>query len=490
MIGTLLLNRYKILEKIGEGGMGIVYKAKCTLLNRFVAIKILKAELSENEDFIARFRREANSAASLSHQNIVSVYDVGSEGKINFIVMEYINGKTLKKLIKENNKLSYSTALDISLQISKALLYAHKNNIIHRDIKPDNILINEENVIKLTDFGIAKVSDSKTLTNSNNIMGSVHYFSPEQAQGKLVDFRTDIYALGIVMYEMFTGKIPFIGDNSISVAIMHIKELVTPPKEIDCEIPDNINSVILKALEKEPSKRFKSTTEFSEIINLIKENPELEVNFENCHDTKTVIMDSSTLTFSDTKINPTVIMKQDEIQQTELITKTLDINKKNKSKNSKIIIVFGFLILAITSYVLGSFLYKETSQDVKNESSVTDTDTPSSSTASTVENIPKEDSYKLVPSLIGKTQDIANSIINNNGFTLGNVTMQYSDTVPKGTIISQSPPPNTSSEKNEKIDLIISQGQKITQISPQSKGNNNGNGNGKDRDEKNKHKNK
>ncbi len=237
MIGTLLINRYELLEKIGEGGMGIVYKAKCHLLNRFVAVKILKSELSNNEEFILRFKREANSIASLSHPNIVNIYDIGSENNINFIVMEYINGKTLKQVLRDNVRLSHDTTLNISLQMAEALIYAHKNNIIHRDIKCDNILISDDNIAKLTDFGIAKLPNSSTITNSNKIIGSVHYFSPEQAKGGYVDFRTDIYALGIVMYEMITGNVPFNGKTSISVAIMHIQEPVIPPKNFIADIP-------------------------------------------------------------------------------------------------------------------------------------------------------------------------------------------------------------------------------------------------------------
>ena len=241
MIGTLLLNRYELLEKIGEGGMGIVYKAKCHLLNRFVAVKILKAELSNDEDFVARFKREATSIARLSHPNIVNVHDVGTENNINFIVMEYINGKTLKQVIKENGRLSSQKTLDIVLQVAKALECAHKNNIIHRDIKPDNIMITKDNMVKVMDFGIAKVDDSRTVTNSNKVMGTVHYFSPEQAKGNVVDCRTDIYSLGIVMYEMVTGQVPYNAESSISIAMMHIQEPVIPPKEIITDIPENIN---------------------------------------------------------------------------------------------------------------------------------------------------------------------------------------------------------------------------------------------------------
>ncbi|AWK52823.1 Stk1 family PASTA domain-containing Ser/Thr kinase [Clostridium beijerinckii] len=468
MIGTLLLNRYELLEKIGEGGMGIVYKARCTLLNRFVAVKILKSELNDCEDFITRFKREANSIASLSHPNIVNVYDVGSENSINFIVMEYINGKTLKQIIQKNVRLSPFKALDIAFQIAKALECAHKNNIIHRDIKPDNILITEDNIVKLTDFGIAKVTDSITITNPNNIVGSVHYFSPEQAKGKFVDCRTDIYSLGIVMYQMVTGQVPYNAEIPISVAVMHIQEPVIPPKEVIEGIPENINTVILKALEKEPINRFQTAKELADILNAIKENSDLEVNFNNGSMDATVLMDldttiltDPTTVLSDAKIDSTVLMTQVMSPETSIIEKDKKRLSRNNgtSKNKKIILTAGLIILTIIICILGKYLSKEPSTDTK--AATTETVVPEMSV-----NLP-EDEKKLVPSLIGNSQDIAESSIINNGFLLGNITKEYSEVVPKGLIISQSPASNTYYEKNKKIDLVISEGQKITQVVPQ-----------------------
>ena len=281
MIGTLLLNRYELLEKIGEGGMGVVYKAKCHLLNRFVAVKILKAELSNDEDFIIRFKREATSIAKLSHPNIVNIHDVGSENNINFIIMEYINGKTLKQVIKEKRKLSSQDTLDIVLQVAKALDCAHSNNIIHRDIKPDNIMITKDMIVKIMDFGIAKVMDSRTITISKKVMGTVHYFSPEQAKGNVVDFRTDIYSLGIVMYEMVTGQVPYNAESSITIAMMHIQEPATPPQKIITDIPDNINQVVLRAMEKEPMKRYQTANEMAKILMAIKEDPNYKIGINN-----------------------------------------------------------------------------------------------------------------------------------------------------------------------------------------------------------------
>ncbi|SFC48501.1 Stk1 family PASTA domain-containing Ser/Thr kinase [Clostridium uliginosum] len=476
MIGTLLLNRYELLEKIGEGGMGIVYKAKCTLLNRFVAVKILKAELSDSEDFITRFKREANSIATLSHPNIVNVYDVGSENNINFIVMEYINGKTLKQIIKENVRLSSLNTLDIAFQIANVLQYTHKNNIIHRDIKPDNILITENNIVKLTDFGIAKVADSVTVTNSNMIIGSVHYFSPEQAKGKFVDCRTDIYSLGIVMYEMVTGRVPFNGETSISVAMMHIQEPIIPPKEVIADIPANINAVILKALEKEPINRFQTVKELTDILNAINDNFNLEVNFKNRSiDATTVMMPEPDVILSDTINHSTVVMNQETFPETLIIKNHREkLDKTNATnKNKKIMLTIGFIILAMIICISWKYFSKVPS---------TETNTATAETT-----VPKEsvtlpaDEKKLVPSLIGKTQDVAENTIISNGFLLGNITIEYSNTIPNGLIIAQSPAADSYYAKNGKIDLVISQGQKVTQVAPQTRGN----GNGKDKKVKN-----
>jgi eukaryotic-like serine/threonine-protein kinase len=440
MIGTLLLNRYELLEKIGEGGMGIVYKAKCHLLNRFVAVKILKAELSNDEDFVARFKREGNSAASLSHPNIVNIHDVGAENHINFIVMEYVNGKTLKQVIKENVRLSTGRTLEIALQIAKALECAHKNNIIHRDIKPDNILITDDNIVKVTDFGIAKVSDSETITNSNKVIGSVHYFSPEQAKGRFVDCRTDIYSLGIVMYEMVTGQVPYNAESSISVAMMHIQEPVIPPKEIITDVPENINQAILKAVEKEPIKRYQTAKEMAEILNTIREDSDFKVNLNNNLTDATKVM--GPLVISDARNDFTTVRSQAAGSEKPII-----------EKNKKMMIIIALIILVVIIGVLGKYLSKGPSINK-----------PTAIVKATVEN-------KLVPSLIGSTQNIAENIIANNGFSLGNISNAYSDSITKGLVISQSPEVNTSYEKGGKIDLVISQGQKIIQVTvPQLKG--------------------
>ena len=429
MVGTILLGRYELIEKIGEGGMGIIYKAKCHLLNRFVTVKILKEELNKDENFLRRFKREAISIGSLSHPNIVNVYDVGTENNLNFIVMEYIDGKTLKQIIKEKGRLSSLSTIEIALQISKALECAHKNNVIHRDIKPDNILITNNNMVKVTDFGIATVTDSQTITKDNKVTGSVHYFSPEQAQGRPVDSRSDLYSLGIVMYEMITGRVPFNAESPISVAMMHIQEAIIPPKEINSDITDNMNQVILKAVEKDPVNRYQTAGEFSQALIVLQGDPASKVTFESSKNDFTRIME------------PTAIPE-----------------KKSLSKRKKTIIILGSILIFIIIGVSGNYISKLSSPKAS---------TPVANTSVKV-TAPEK---KLVPSLIGSTQAIAEQTIVNNGFLVGNISNVYSDNIAKGIVISQTPLLNTSYVIGSKIDLVISLGKSTVNATPtQSKG--------------------
>lgn len=262
MIGSKLVNRYQILERIGGGGMAVVYKARCTLLNRIVAVKILRQQFSIDEDFVRRFRREAQAAASLSHPNIVGIYDVGQDKETYFIVMEYVQGETLKDLIQREAPLEPARAVTIVRQIANALYHAHNNKIIHRDIKPHNVLISKDGRIKVTDFGIARAVSSTTQTFSpNSIMGSVHYFSPEQAKGKLATEQSDLYALGIVFYEMLTNKLPFDGESPISIALKHLQQTITPASEYNFNVTPNLQGILDKMLEKDRSLRFQNVTE-------------------------------------------------------------------------------------------------------------------------------------------------------------------------------------------------------------------------------------
>ena len=241
--GMFIAERYEIIGKIGAGGMSDVYKAKDHVLGRFVAIKVLKQEFSEDVNFVTKFRTEAQSAAGLEHPNIVNIYDVGSENGMHYIVMEYVDGITLKTYIEKKGKLTYKEAVSIAIQVGRGIEAAHNKNIVHRDIKPQNIIVSKNGNIKVTDFGIAKAASSNTLTSG--AMGSVHYISPEQARGGYSDERSDIYSLGITMYEMVTGRVPFEGDNNVSVALMHIQNEMIPPRQYYPDIYTSFEKIIL-----------------------------------------------------------------------------------------------------------------------------------------------------------------------------------------------------------------------------------------------------
>ncbi len=259
--GKILGNRYEIIEKIGTGGMATVYRAKCHVLKRDVAVKILRDEFTTDNEFIKRFNAEAESAASLTHPNIVSVYDVGHEGNLYYIVMELVKGKTLKEIIVEEGKLPWKWAVNLSIQIARGLEKAHKNNIIHRDIKPHNIIITEDGTAKVTDFGIAKAVSNSTITAFGATTGSVHYFSPEHAKGSRTDQKSDLYSLGVVMYEMVTGRVPFDADTPVSVALKHMQEEPVEPRVLNSTIPMSLNKIILKAMQKDPNMRYQTATE-------------------------------------------------------------------------------------------------------------------------------------------------------------------------------------------------------------------------------------
>ncbi len=258
-IGMMIADRYEILEKIGTGGMSDVYKAKDHKLNRFVAVKVLKQEFSENANFVSKFRIEAQAAAGLMHPNIVNVYDVGEEGENHYIVMELVEGITLKKYIEKKARLSVKEAVSIAIQVSMGIEAAHNNHIIHRDIKPQNIIISKEGKVKVTDFGIAKAATSNTITS--NVMGSVHYTSPEQARGGYSDEKSDIYSLGVTMFEMLTGRVPFNGETTVAIAIKHIQEEFPSPRDYVPEIPVCVEQIVFKCCQKSPDRRYQSMSE-------------------------------------------------------------------------------------------------------------------------------------------------------------------------------------------------------------------------------------
>lgn len=316
MIGKLLSDRYEILEKIGDGGMATVYKARCRVLDRYVAIKILRPEYASDEEFIKKFNRESKAAASLSSQNIVGIYDVGTdkidEESIYYIVMEYIDGTTLKDIIDSKGKLSEDDAIDYSIQILRALKDAHDHNVVHRDIKPHNIMITKQGTVKVTDFGIARASTSTTVTTTSDVLGSVHYISPEQARGGYTDNKTDIYSFGIVLYEMLTGKKPYDGDNPISVAMKQIQDDIIPPSEYIPNMNKNLEQIILKCTRKKQSERYQSVDDILSDFLYLDDEGSFNYNKQN-----------------DNWNDETVVLKQEDIIREEKNEKI----KRNREEN-------------------------------------------------------------------------------------------------------------------------------------------------------------
>lgn len=355
LIGEVLAGRYEILEEIGVGGMAVVYKARCKVLNRFVAIKVLREDLQNDAEFIKRFNVEAQAAASLAHSNIVSVYDVGSEGDIHYIVMEYVEGETLKEYIDINKSLPWREAVDIAMQICKGLEVAHKNSIVHRDIKPHNIMRTPDGVIKVTDFGIARANFQKTMTVEDSAIGSVHYVSPEQARGGFIDQRTDIYSLGIVLYEMLTGRVPFDNESPVTIAIKHLQEKPVPPGEYNISIPRPLELAVLKAIEKDPGARYSTVTEFCEVLSEILNDPERKIRSQASAD------------IDQTRIYKPVEAENEERDKSELnenVKTEEDMKKSNskkkpvkidKNKERKVVALAICASLAVIAVILFAF---------------------------------------------------------------------------------------------------------------------------------------
>lgn len=435
MDGIILGDRYELLEKVGEGGMSEVYKAKCNKLNRFVAVKILKRQFANNEEISRKFKREATSIANLSDNNIVNVLDVGTQDDIDYIVMEYISGKTLKELINYNGKLSYNTTIKIALQIAGALDCAHKNNVIHRDIKPQNILVTESGEIKVTDFGIAKSIDSQTITNTTSVIGSAHYLSPEQAKGNYIDFRTDIYSFGIVLYEMVTGRLPFEGESPVTVALKHLQEQAIAPKDINSAIPDSLNKLILKAIEKDPVNRYQSAKDIIQDLQKIQENPDVTIGSpivdESDH---TIVMAPITNYYKkeDTKYEEKDDDDYDdeEFDDEEFSNEKPSMTKK-KGKNVAKRILIGSSILIIIA-ILGTIGFFLINRSGNNE----------------VE----------VPNIVGKSVDDAKLELSKIGLKLEVVSTEKSDK-PEKTILSVEPKEGTKLKKDSSVKVNISSGE-------------------------------
>ncbi|MDK2799880.1 MAG: eukaryotic-like serine/threonine-protein kinase [Clostridiales bacterium] len=422
MIGNVLGNRYEIIEKIGGGGMALVYKARCKLLNRFVAIKVLRSELTEDEEFISRFSIESQAAASLSHPNIVSIYDVGQQDDIYYIVMEYIDGITLKELITKNGALSWKDALNYSVQICSGLEHAHKKHIVHRDIKPHNIMITKDGMVKVTDFGIARAATSATLTLGGNTIGSVHYFSPEQARGGYTDEKSDIYSLGIVMYEMLTGRVPFDGESPVAVAIKHIQSQPIPPSHLNKNIPIALQSIILKAISKEQSRRYPSATSMLKDLYKAFDHPNED------------FIEEGNIDDSPTQKIPII-----NIDGSEEMGK-----KKKKSKKEDKIAVIAAIITSL--FIIGaiSFVGYNMIQNYL---------------------VANKNTQQSVPNLIGKDISTIKSFYSDpEKFNIVEVQQVYSDEYAQGEIISQEPIADMIVKLPETIKVTVSKGPRMIKV--------------------------
>ncbi|MDE6285133.1 MAG: Stk1 family PASTA domain-containing Ser/Thr kinase, partial [Bacilli bacterium] len=353
MKGQKISDRYQIIKSIGEGGMANVYLAYDTILDRNVAVKVLRGDLATDEKFVRRFQREALSASSLSNPNIVEVYDVGEDGGEYYIVMEYVEGKHLKNLLKKRGKLTVAEVIDIVSQITNGLSVAHDSYIIHRDIKPQNILILENGLIKITDFGIAVAMNATQLTQTNSVMGSVHYLPPEQASGKGATLQSDIYSIGILMYELLTGKLPFRGDNAVEIALKHLKEAIPSIREELPDLPQSIENIILKATAKNPKNRYADAREMHEDLKTCMDEArmhELKISFkypEHDYDDTRIL---KAVKEADKEAKTSKKKEEGEEAIAKKITKS-DLNSQNK-----ILIVLGSIFVGLVVIVTTIFV--------------------------------------------------------------------------------------------------------------------------------------
>ena len=487
MSSRVLSGRYELLEKIGDGGMAVVYKGKDKLLNRFIAVKILRPEFTKDATFVENFKRESQAAAGLSHPNIVGVYDVGREGNINYIVMELIEGDTLNKIIEREAPMDYRKVIDISKQVAQALRIAHKNKIIHRDVKPHNIMITEDGVVKLADFGIARAVNDATLSTGSKIVGSVHYFSPEQARGNYVDERSDIYSLGIVMYEMLTGKVPFDGDNPVTVALKHINEEIVPPIELEPGIPPALDRCVMKATSKYQTNRYANADELIQ---------ELEnISFV------TTVTDGTIFESSEVKEKRNKRREEYE-KEVEKEVEERERERKKKSRKKAAIIIAVILVLAaaaggFAAWKMGAFSDTMAAPDLLDmtleeatayaeESGIRikqgkdiyssdyaegrvclqdpepGTDMPKGGVIRI--NVSKGSKEGLVPNVVGMQEDEVEGFLKEHGYVLGNVKVITSPE-DEGLVLEQSPVAGTSLDKESSIDIVVSDGEGVEKAS-------------------------
>lgn len=427
LVGLTLGNRYEILDKIGTGGMATVYKAKDNLLNRFVAIKVLRDSLEGEEQVVTNFIKEAQSSASLAHNNIVSVFDVGEEEGLNYMVMEYVDGITLKAYIKEKGMLPWQEACDFAIQIGQGINEAHAQNIIHRDIKPQNILMTKDKILKVTDFGIAKAIASDTTVVGGTALGSVHYISPEQARGGFTDARSDIYSLGIVLYEMLTGKVPFDGDTAVSVALMHLEKDPVNVKCVNMEIPTDLAYVTMKAISKEQRNRYQSVQEMVDDLHAVladeplpsRENlTEVEDDFLDAGDTRKIAIPEEKIAEVDESRGRSTRKKEKQKKSAA---------QKRADRMASVLAISTVIVIVLIA--IGTFFILNSTKEA------------------------------IVPDFANMTIEEASVAASKSGIEIADeVEYSLSDTVSENRVISQDPAPKALVAKGTAIKLIVSIG--------------------------------
>jgi len=481
-VGMVLGDRYEIIEKIGTGGMSDVYRAKCHKLNRFVAVKVLKQEFSENVNFVSKFRTEAQAAAGMMHPNIVNVYDVGEENGTHYIVMELVEGITLKQYIEKKARLSVKEAISIAIQVSMGIEAAHNNHIIHRDIKPQNIMISKEGKVKVTDFGIAKAVTSNTITS--NVMGSVHYTSPEQARGGYSDEKSDIYSLGITMFEMLTGRVPFNGETTVAIAIKHIQEPMPSPREYIPEIPISVEQIVFKCTQKSPDRRYQSMPEVvadlkqslmhpdEDFVKMVDPDEEASTRMISEQDMLQIKKQSKKRDSMDEAIRvrvndelpkpvkkkrPKTIDEKPRVVRQEIIEEEDDDDNSGMDKVTTILaiiaaILFCAVIILIAGKKMGIFNFGNT---VPEGTIIEETITEQTITQTTVEDEVSDESLVEVPDVTNMSYAEAVANLNKKGFKVIKEETE-SGTVKKGNVVSQVPEAGESANLGSSVTVYVS----------------------------------
>ena len=442
---VVLQGRYEIIEKIGSGGMSNVFRAKDLKLGRMVAIKVLKDEFCTDLNFVEKFKREAQAAASLLGENIVNIYDVVDEGRYHFIVMELVDGITLKEYIRIKGKLDITEGVSIAIQVARALKTAHAQHIVHRDIKPQNILITDDSKVKVADFGIARAVSEQTV--NANAIGSVHYISPEQARGGRCDARSDIYSLGITMYEMFTGRVPFTGESTVAVALAHLEQAMTPPSVYNNKISPNLERIILKCTKKDPDNRYQNITELLDDLENVLLNP--DTPYEISGSTKIIKAEDTAML---SQVEPIDDMSDDEYERDDKEEEDDDDEyDEEDEKMDKIMSVAGVIIAVIIVVLLVFFVGRFTGVFGGKGS-----DTSQSKLDST---------QTKMPDVVGLSEKMADKKLSDNNLQMQVKSSEYSDTVEKGNVISQEPKADEVVSKYSKVSVVISLGSDAFDIS-------------------------